>query len=155
LLIAVAGIPGSGKTTLAATLASDLNTIYHEEAHARSPTLPKVDAAHPDPSQPDIAVAIPLDGYHLTRKQLAEMPNSEEAIFRRGAAFTFDAEGYYKLVEKLRKPLEATTPTIRAPSFDHAKKDPVEDDIGIPPSARIVSFVRARSSSQFETYADR
>lgn len=114
-----------------------------------------MDAAHPDPSQPDIAVAIPLDGYHLTRKQLSEMPNSEEAIFRRGAAFTFDAEGYYKLVEKLRKPLEATTPTIRAPSFDHAKKDPVEDDISIPSSARIVSLVRARSSYEFETYADR
>ena len=83
------------------------------------------------------------------------MPNSEEAIFRRGAAFTFDAEGYYKLVEKLRKPLEATTPTIRAPSFDHAKKDPVEDDISIPSSARIVSLLRTGSSSPFETYPDR
>ena len=146
LLIAIAGIPGSGKTTLASTLASNLNTIYHNEAHARSPNLPKVDADHPDPSQPDIAVAVPLDGYHLTRKQLSEMPNSEEAIFRRGAAFTFDAGGYYALVEKLRKPLEATTSTIRAPSFDHAKKDPVEHDIGIPPSARIVSSISPAGS---------
>jgi pantothenate kinase len=68
------------------------------------------------------------------------LPNAEEAVFRRGAAFTFDAEGYFQLVQKLRKPLEATTPTIRAPSFDHAKKDPIEDDIGIPSSARIVSI---------------
>ena len=140
LLIAVAGIPGSGKTTLASTLASNLNKIYHEERHAQAPHLPEVDASHLDPSQPDIAIAVPLDGFHLTRKQLSEMPNAEEAIFRRGAAFTFDADGYYRLVEKLRKPLEATTSTIRAPSFDHAKKDPVEDDIGIPSTARIVSF---------------
>lgn len=142
LLVAVAGIPGSGKTTLASTLASNLNTIYHHEHHARTPNLPEVDADHPDPSQPDVAVVVPLDGYHLTRKQLSEMPNAEEAVFRRGAAFTFDAEGYYRLVQKLRKPLEATTSTIRAPSFDHAKKDPVADDIGIPPSARIVSSRR-------------
>ena len=68
------------------------------------------------------------------------MPNAEEAIFRRGAAFTFDAQSYFKLVEKLRKPIEAGTPKIYAPSFDHAVKDPVERDIGIPPTARVVIF---------------
>ena len=83
---------------------------------------------------------IPLDGYHLTRKQLSEMPNAEEAIFRRGAAFTFDAQSYVNLVEKLRDPIEATTSTIYAPSFDHAVKDPVEKDIGIPSTARVIIF---------------
>lgn len=66
------------------------------------------------------------------------MPNPEEAHFRRGAAFTFDADGYLALLEKIRKPIEATTRTIWAPSFDHAIKDPVENDIAIPPTARIV-----------------
>ena len=139
LLVAIAGIPGSGKTTLASTLASNLNQIFHQNHHAQNPSLPEVDASHPDPAQPDIAIAVPLDGYHLTRRQLSEMPNAEEAIFRRGAAFTFDADGYYRLVEDLRKPIEATTTTIRAPSFDHAIKDPIEDDISIPATARIVS----------------
>jgi pantothenate kinase len=83
---------------------------------------------------------VPLDGYHLTRKQLAAMPNSEEAIFRRGAAFTFDGESYLALVQKLRKPIDSTTTTIHAPSFDHNVKDPVEDDIPIPRTARILLF---------------
>ncbi|KAI9869703.1 MAG: hypothetical protein M1823_008982, partial [Watsoniomyces obsoletus] len=61
-------------------------------------------------------------------------------IFRRGAAFTFDAQSYFELVKKLRQPIEATTPTIYAPSFNHAVKDPVENDIGIPPTARVVIF---------------
>ncbi|RMZ78779.1 hypothetical protein DV738_g3672, partial [Chaetothyriales sp. CBS 135597] len=92
LLIAIAGIPGSGKTTLAALV------------------------------------------------QLAEMPNAEEAIFRRGAAFTFDSNGFFELVRQVRAPLQATTATIYAPSFDHAIKDPVPNDIGIPATARIVVF---------------
>jgi pantothenate kinase len=68
------------------------------------------------------------------------MPNAEEAVFRRGAAFTFDPEKYAELVRRLRMPIEATTTTIYAPSFDHAVKDPVENDIGIPRTARIVVF---------------
>ena len=76
----------------------------------------------------------------MTRKQLSEMPNAEEAIFRRGAAFTFDAQSYLELVEKVRKPLTPETLTIHAPSFDHAIKDPVANDISISPTARIVLF---------------
>lgn len=87
-----------------------------------------------------MAFIVPLDGYHLTRKQLAALPNAEEAVFRRGAAFTFDAESYMKLVQKLRQPIEATTGTIFAPSFDHAIKDPIENDVAIPKSARIIIF---------------
>lgn len=79
-----------------------------------------------------------MDGYHLTRAQLSAMPNSEEAHYRRGAAFTFDAEGYLKLVGKLRKAIEPGSRTIWAPSFDHAIKDPVENDISIPRTARVV-----------------
>lgn len=66
------------------------------------------------------------------------MPNPDEAHYRRGAAFTFDADAYLKLIQKLRNPIEATTSTIRAPSFDHAVKDPVDNDISIPRAARIV-----------------
>lgn len=79
-----------------------------------------------------------MDGYHLTRSQLSGMPNAEEAHYRRGAAFTFNAQSYLELVENLRKPIEPSTKTIWAPSFDHEVKDPVENDIPIPPSARVV-----------------
>jgi pantothenate kinase len=35
-------------------------------------------------------------------------------------------------------PLSQDTPIIYAPSFDHSIKDPVENDIPIPPTAKIV-----------------
>ncbi|KAK5956224.1 hypothetical protein OHC33_002799 [Knufia fluminis] len=151
-LVAIAGIPGSGKTTFAASLAYHLNKFYQADRHEKYPNSADYHLSRPrantngssrerhfsDPNSPDIAYVLPMDGFHLTRAQLTAMPNSEEAHYRRGAAFTFDSEGYYKLIEKLRKPIEPTTATIWAPSFDHAVKDPVENDIPIPRTARVV-----------------
>jgi pantothenate kinase len=78
-----------------------------------------------------------MDGYHLTRAQLDAMPDPLTAHARRGAAFTFDGDAYLELVKKLREPLLPETETLHAPSFDHAKKDPVYDDIPISPSIRL------------------
>ena len=135
LLIAIAGIPGSGKTTLASSVAKGVNDLHHAKFHEQYPNSPSK-----SPSHPDVASVVPLDGYHLTRKQLSEMPNAEEAVFRRGAAFTFDGDKYLELVKKVRKPLTPETYTIYAPSFDHAVKDPVEDDIPIAPTTQVVIF---------------
>lgn len=121
-------------------MVNGLNRKHHQSRRTLFPNSPEADSNHPDPSQPDIAFVIPLDGYHLTRKQLSEMPNPEEAAFRRGAAFTFDASSYLSLVSKVRRPISPETPTIYAPSFDHAVKDPVANDIAVPPTARIVIF---------------
>jgi pantothenate kinase len=85
-----------------------------------------------------IAAFVPMDGFHLTRETLAAMPNAEEAIARRGAPFTFDPNGLLRLVESLRIPLDSESKSIFAPSFDHAVKDPVENDIEILPTDRIV-----------------
>lgn len=66
-----------------------------------------------------------MDGFHLTRAQLAsfpEPPGPETAIARRGAAFTFDAQGWVDFVRRL----QSTHEDQWAPSFDHAVKDPVE-----------------------------
>ncbi|KAI9814969.1 MAG: hypothetical protein M1832_005608 [Thelocarpon impressellum] len=126
LLIAVSGVPGSGKTTLAKTVCARLNALH----------LSSSDEAPLDP----IAVAVPLDGYHLTRAQLSAMPNPATAHARRGAAFTFDGRAFLTLVTLLREYVRPSTPTIYAPSFDHARKDPVAADIAIPPSTRIVVF---------------
>jgi pantothenate kinase len=81
-----------------------------------------------------------MDGYHLTRAQLSAMPDPETAHARRGAAFTFDPVSLLSLVTLLRAPLTPTTPTFFAPSFDHAIKDPVENDIPVPPTSRILVF---------------
>jgi pantothenate kinase len=81
-----------------------------------------------------------MDGYHYTRAQLSAMPDPENAHARRGAVFTFDSTALLSLVTLLRAPLTPSTPTYYAPSFDHAIKDPVENDIPIPPTSRILVF---------------
>ncbi len=81
-----------------------------------------------------------MDGYHLSRAQLSAMPDPVHAHARRGAAFTFDSLSFLSLVRSLRQSLTPSTPTIYAPSFDHAVKDPVANDIAIPPTARIIIF---------------
>ncbi|KAI8633566.1 P-loop containing nucleoside triphosphate hydrolase protein [Xylariaceae sp. FL1651] len=126
-MIAIGGIPGSGKTTLSQIITQALN--------ARHATLhPEIREAVP------IAAFVPMDGYHLTRAQLSAMPDPTTAHARRGAEFTFDGPSFLSLVKALREPLTPSSTTIFAPSFDHAVKDPKDNDIAILPGHRIVVF---------------
>jgi pantothenate kinase len=124
LMIAISGIPGSGKSSLAATIVDRINALYAQE--------------HRD--LPPIATFVPMDGYHLTRAQLAAMPDPVFAAARRGAAFTFDPDKFLRLIKALRQELVPGASTIYAPSFDHAVKDPVEDDIPILATSRVIFF---------------
>lgn len=81
------------------------------------------------------ALAVPMDGFHLTREALSAMPDPENAHARRGAAFTFDAEGFVKFITSLRNNVSEP---IWAPTFDHAVKDPIEQGLLIGPENRIV-----------------
>lgn len=120
VIIGISGVPGSGKSTLAKMVCESVNALHgnHDPERTRH-----------------IAVAVPMDGFHLSRAQLAAMPDAAMAIHRRGAAFTFDAAGFYHLVQQLAKsPVQA----VSAPSFDHATKDPVAGAIDIPETARVV-----------------
>jgi pantothenate kinase len=125
IMIAISGIPGSGKTGLATMMAARINKIHASE-----------NLTKPRP----IAIAIPMDGYHLTRAQLAAMPDPDYAAARRGAAFTFDGEKFLSLVRDLRQTVNKRTGNLYAPSFDHAIKDPVDEDIVIPADCRVIFF---------------
>lgn len=81
-----------------------------------------------------------MDGYHLSRAQLSALPDPTTAHAGRGAAFTFDSSAFLTLVQKLREPLLPESKTLYAPSFDHAVKDPVQDDIDIPPTVQVIVF---------------
>ncbi|RUP48597.1 P-loop containing nucleoside triphosphate hydrolase protein [Jimgerdemannia flammicorona] len=141
-LVAVSGIPGSGKTTLANEVGTRVNVRWKREG---------TDAAA---AGQDVAIVMPMDGFHLTRAQLDAFENREEAHHRRGAHWTFDPDGTCSSLGcpllnsqptrssavnlLLRRPLTSETVTITGPSFDHAVKDPVEHDIKIEPHHKLI-----------------
>ncbi|TDL22361.1 P-loop containing nucleoside triphosphate hydrolase protein [Rickenella mellea] len=131
IIVGIAGIPASGKSTLAAQIVARTNT--------------SLETTSPVTGGPK-AVLVGLDGWHLTRAQLDAFADPVEAHARRGAHWTFDGQAYVSFVTALRSPIsdctvtssEEATQVIKAPSFDHAVKDPVADDIIIRHSDRIV-----------------
>ncbi|KAF6767184.1 P-loop containing nucleoside triphosphate hydrolase [Kalmanozyma brasiliensis GHG001] len=114
LLVGVSGIPGSGKSSLAVRLVSDLNA-----------------------TQPSLAICVGMDGWHYPRSTLSTFPNPQEAFDRRGAEWTFDAKRFADFVLLVKS---NTSKTHTAPSFDHAKKDPLENDVAVLPEHRVVVF---------------
>jgi pantothenate kinase len=73
-LIGVAGEPGGGKSTAAATVVEGLTRVGVR------------------------AVVVPMDGFHLAGATLARLGRLD----RKGAIDTFDAEGYLALLHRLR-----------------------------------------------------
>jgi pantothenate kinase len=119
--VGISGIPGSGKSTLATHVCQAVNA--------------KLGGASNGGSTSPIAAIVGMDGWHYTRARLATFPNPTEAKDRRGAAFTFDAASFSEFVSLLKtRPQEM----VKAPSFDHALKDPVEEDVEVRPEHRIV-----------------
>lgn len=96
--IALCGGPGAGKSTLAANLCAALGD--------------------------DVAVALPMDGFHHYRHELDAFDDPPAAHARRGAPFTFDGAKFVSKLSKVHALGEGLWP-----SFDHAVGDPVEDDI--------------------------
>ncbi|KAI0757453.1 P-loop containing nucleoside triphosphate hydrolase protein [Daedaleopsis nitida] len=146
LLVGVAGVPASGKSTLSQLIVSRINAAAHPSV-SQTPNNAITAAMGPAPSEP-VAVYVGLDGWHLTRAQLDGFPDPKLAHDRRGAHWTFDGEGYVAFVRALRQPVNskasdderspATGETVYAPSFSHEKKDPVFDSIPVYPYHRLV-----------------
>jgi pantothenate kinase len=117
VLIVLAGPPGSGKSTIAEEVVRRVN----ENSGGKR-----------------VAAVVPMDGFHLARATLEGFPNRDEAFAKRGAAWTFDAEGVVGLVTKLRDSREDLSKVHEVPGFDHALKDPVPGAIKITPDVRIL-----------------
>jgi len=113
-IVGLAGVPGSGKTTLAARLAEAVN--------ART--------------APDTLVALGMDGFHLTKAALQRFPNPAEAFARRGAPWTFDTAALQQRLLLLRA--SAGREAVPWPGFEHAVGDPVESASTVPASTRLV-----------------
>lgn len=132
LLIGISGIPAAGKSTFAALLTERINRLLKtghadgaEDALAGSkPTLE--------------AILVSMDGWHLTRAQLDDMPDPKLAHDRRGAHWTFDSEGYVAFVRLLKEEILSSKPVIMGPSFDHATKDPGPNTVFVQSFHRIV-----------------
>jgi pantothenate kinase len=113
IVIGVVGLPGSGKSTLAAKLVDAVN----ERANAT------------------LAVALSMDGFHLTKAALAQFADPAAALARRGSPWTFDPAGLADKLQQLRNnPAESTT----WPDFQHGVGDPVADAISIIPDAKLI-----------------
>jgi pantothenate kinase len=82
------------------------------------------------------------DGFHFSKRNLAVFSCPETAFRRRGAPFTFDADAFVNHVTLLKNcsvtQVDRPELGVRLPSFDHTVQDPVEDDIYVPSSAKVV-----------------
>jgi pantothenate kinase len=104
-ILGIAGAPGAGKSTLAEGLVQALDGL---------------------------AVLVPMDGFHLARRELARLGRAA----RKGAPDTFDAAGYTALLARLRDPDPAVT--VYAPAFDRALEEPVAGSVPVPAGVPLV-----------------
>jgi pantothenate kinase len=113
IVIGVVGLPGSGKSTIAAKLVAAVNDSTHSKT----------------------AVALSMDGFHLSKAALAQFADPAAALARRGSPWTFDPAG---LVDKLQQLRKNHTKSTTWPDFQHGVGDPVADAISVNPDAKLI-----------------
>jgi pantothenate kinase len=112
IVIGLAGVPGSGKTTITQHWEQQINERLGN----------------------GVAKALSMDGFHLSKAQLRQMPDPDRAFARRGAHWTFDAAGFNHKVRALKAREQES---VFWPDFEHEVGDPVEDAIEITPTCRV------------------
>ncbi|MBO9055569.1 nucleoside/nucleotide kinase family protein [Curtobacterium flaccumfaciens pv. flaccumfaciens] len=109
VVLGIAGAPGAGKYTLARRIVTAVD----------------------DRLGAGTAVQVPMDGFHLSNAALDALGRHD----RKGAADTFDADGYVALVRRL---VAADEDVVWAPDFDRRVDEPVAGSIAVPRAARLV-----------------
>jgi pantothenate kinase len=104
-ILGIAGVPGAGKSTLARAVVDDLG--------------------------PQVAVYVPMDGFHLANSVLARLGRRQ----RKGAIDTFDADGFVHLLTRLH---HAAEDVVYAPTFVREIEEPIAGAIDVPRSATVV-----------------
>ena len=110
-IIGLAGLPGGGKSTLAARLAARVNAA----------------------TAPGTMMALGMDGFHFSKAQLRQFADPDAAFARRGAPWTFDAPALLGKLRELR-----TQQTVSWPSFEHEIGDPIADAFTVAPATRLI-----------------
>jgi pantothenate kinase len=113
IVIGVVGLPGSGKSTLAHQLVNAVNGRTNAKA----------------------AVALSMDGFHLTKATLAQFADPAAALARRGSPWTFDPA---ELADKLKQLRQNPDESITWPDFQHGMGDPVADAITVSPATKLI-----------------
>ena len=103
-LLGITGPPGAGKSGLAGALVAALA---------------------------DVAVLVPMDGFHLTDQELDRLGRRD----RKGAVDTFDAAGYVNLLRRL---VDRTDDVVYAPLFVREQEQAIAGALAVPRDARLV-----------------
>lgn len=106
-ILGLTGAPGAGKSTVAEQLVTALG--------------------------PDIAVLVPMDGFHLANEVLIDLGRRD----RKGAHDTFDDGGYARLIVALRAQ-RAEDPVLYAPRFDREIEESIGSAIPVSPTVPLV-----------------
>jgi len=111
-LLGITGAPGAGKSVLGQQIVADLG--------------------------PQLAVLVPMDGFHLAQAVLEMLGRSE----RKGAHHTFDAWGYLALLRRLREQRagerRGEEEIVYAPEFKRELEEPVGSSIAVQPEVPLV-----------------
>ncbi|KAF1866823.1 hypothetical protein Lal_00018209 [Lupinus albus] len=158
-LVALAGPPGAGKSTLANEVASRVNKLWSEKASSTDTQI----------QPPHVAIVIPMDGFHLYRSELDAMEVAYKVKCMKYKAFHYELDCLFivnsmwnhNLSDVFRNRIrrkhmpegevssmdiqslaatymsqESTNScqicgkgSVYVPSFDHGVGDPVEEDI--------------------------